>query len=443
MRNITTRKMPLTKSLATMVAGRGLTDNRARGSAAQRAAALLKGVPGRSFRVVVPTAVLLAGVVGVSAAAIPDGDNVLHGCYNPALIKDGATAPFSLRDSDVKACPEGESEVAFNQEGPVGPKGDAGTPGATGATGPKGATGATGATGADRARPARPARTGATGAKGATGATGPKGATGATGRQGRDRGATGAKGATGARGQRVPRARRGPPGPTASAATSRWSHRCTASRRASAPRSPWIAQRGRRSSEAGYPPTTCGSPTRIPTGPQAGRLAWRIKTESTEPLRSTRSASQPEDADPRAARTSKMPPPAPWRSDRFTSRRCGTGAGRPQPNGVSQPSRLGSPPPLKSARLLSDRTVMNRMDATTAELTLDQMREIVRLRRRHPRAEVVVHPKSWGIIVEARRSGTRDRARALRLRRRGAGRSTDRVGGVAGARAPAARHAPR
>jgi quinolinate synthase len=39
------------------------------------------------------------------------------------------------------------------------------------------------------------------------------------------------------------------------------------------------------------------------------------------------------------------------------------------------------------------------------ELTIEQMREIVRLRRRHPRAEVIVHPKPWGIIVEARRSG--------------------------------------
>jgi hypothetical protein len=48
------------------------------------------------------------------------------------------------------------------------------------------------------------------------------------------------------------------------------------------------------------------------------------------------------------------------------------------------------------------------MDTATAqqhELTLDQVREIVRLRRRHPRADVVVHPKPWGIIVEARRSG--------------------------------------
>lgn len=39
------------------------------------------------------------------------------------------------------------------------------------------------------------------------------------------------------------------------------------------------------------------------------------------------------------------------------------------------------------------------------ELTIEQMREIVRLRRRNPRADVVVHHKPWGIIVEARRSG--------------------------------------
>jgi len=39
------------------------------------------------------------------------------------------------------------------------------------------------------------------------------------------------------------------------------------------------------------------------------------------------------------------------------------------------------------------------------ELTLEQMREIVRLRHRHPHAEVVVHPRPWGIVVEARRSG--------------------------------------
>ena len=39
------------------------------------------------------------------------------------------------------------------------------------------------------------------------------------------------------------------------------------------------------------------------------------------------------------------------------------------------------------------------------ELTIRQMREIVLLRRRHPRADVLVHQKPWGIIVEARRRG--------------------------------------
>ena len=40
------------------------------------------------------------------------------------------------------------------------------------------------------------------------------------------------------------------------------------------------------------------------------------------------------------------------------------------------------------------------------ELTPTQAREIFRLRQRHPGAEVTVHPKPWGVIVEARR-GTR------------------------------------
>jgi hypothetical protein len=48
---------------------------------------------------------------------------------------------------------------------------------------------------------------------------------------------------------------------------------------------------------------------------------------------------------------------------------------------------------------------MDTMDRADRELTLDQMREILRLRRRHPGAEVVVHPKPWGLVVEARRAG--------------------------------------
>jgi hypothetical protein len=39
------------------------------------------------------------------------------------------------------------------------------------------------------------------------------------------------------------------------------------------------------------------------------------------------------------------------------------------------------------------------------ELTPQQTREIARLRWRHPGAQVLVHHRPWGLIVEARRDG--------------------------------------
>lgn len=39
------------------------------------------------------------------------------------------------------------------------------------------------------------------------------------------------------------------------------------------------------------------------------------------------------------------------------------------------------------------------------ELTISQAREIGRLRGRHKGAEFLVHPKPWGLIIEARRGG--------------------------------------
>ena len=48
------------------------------------------------------------------------------------------------------------------------------------------------------------------------------------------------------------------------------------------------------------------------------------------------------------------------------------------------------------------------------ELTLPQAREIARLRRRHPGADVVVHHRAHDLIVEVR-----DRRRTLTLRRLG------------------------
>ena len=47
-----------------------------------------------------------------------------------------------------------------------------------------------------------------------------------------------------------------------------------------------------------------------------------------------------------------------------------------------------------------------------AELTLAQAREIARLRRRHPGAEVCTHQRPWGVIVEVRRG-----ARVVELER--------------------------
>jgi hypothetical protein len=38
-----------------------------------------------------------------------------------------------------------------------------------------------------------------------------------------------------------------------------------------------------------------------------------------------------------------------------------------------------------------------------AELTLEQAREINLLRRRHPGAELRVHERAWGVLVEVRR----------------------------------------
>jgi hypothetical protein len=40
-----------------------------------------------------------------------------------------------------------------------------------------------------------------------------------------------------------------------------------------------------------------------------------------------------------------------------------------------------------------------------AELTLGQAREIHRLRGRHPGAELRVHERPWGVLVEVRRRG--------------------------------------
>lgn len=55
---------------------------------------------------------------------------------------------------------------------------------------------------------------------------------------------------------------------------------------------------------------------------------------------------------------------------------------------------------IKTGGCRSDRVDVDR------ELTSLQARDIARLRRRHPDAELRVHQRSWGVVIEVRR-GTR------------------------------------
>jgi hypothetical protein len=45
------------------------------------------------------------------------------------------------------------------------------------------------------------------------------------------------------------------------------------------------------------------------------------------------------------------------------------------------------------------------MERMEIELTTEQARAVWQLRRRHPGADVRVHGRSWGVIVELRRHG--------------------------------------
>jgi tetratricopeptide (TPR) repeat protein len=88
--------------------------------------------------------------VGVSAAAVPDQQGVIHACY----AVDGqhqVTGNSVLRVIDAaatnnyaKACKPSEAALSWNQKGPQGPQGATGPQGTTGAQGPPGPTGDTG-----------------------------------------------------------------------------------------------------------------------------------------------------------------------------------------------------------------------------------------------------------------------------------------------------------
>lgn len=109
---------------------------------------------------------------GAAYAAIPDGNGVIHACYN-----SGSNPSGQLRVIDTAGggkCSKNEKALDFNQTGPRGP---VGPQGATGATGTQGQAGVAGAAG-----PAGP--TGAQGVAGPAGPAGPPGAQGAPGAAG-------------------------------------------------------------------------------------------------------------------------------------------------------------------------------------------------------------------------------------------------------------------
>jgi len=107
----------------------------------------------------------LALVAGAAYAAIPDGNGMIHGCYEKV---SGHLRVFDPQTGSPKQC--GNNENALNwgaqgqpgAQGPAGPQGAAGLKGDTGAVGPAGQMGPVG-------------QTGPQGPKGDTGVTGAPG----------------------------------------------------------------------------------------------------------------------------------------------------------------------------------------------------------------------------------------------------------------------------
>lgn len=88
--------------------------------------------------------VAVATAAGAAVAGPIDGNGVIHGCYtNKAL---NGSHVVVLQDSSTN-CPNGTTDVQWNQQGPAGPVGPQGPQGLQGPQGAKGDTGAPGAQG--------------------------------------------------------------------------------------------------------------------------------------------------------------------------------------------------------------------------------------------------------------------------------------------------------
>jgi hypothetical protein len=164
--------------------------------------------------VAIATVALVGGTI--AWAAVPDGNGVIHACYNNS---NGKLRVMDATNPKLPTClASKETALNWSQQGPKGDTGAAGAQGpkgdtgAAGAQGPKGDTGAAGAQGPKGDTGAAGAQ-GPKGDTGAAGAQGPKGDTGAGGAQG-PKGDTGAAGAQGPAGQTGAAGAQGPAGPT-------------------------------------------------------------------------------------------------------------------------------------------------------------------------------------------------------------------------------------
>lgn len=88
----------------------------------------------------------LAALAAVALATVPDGNGVIHTCYQtvggPGGLPD-AGPNLRVIDTDAgQICdPAREAPLNFNQQGPAGPVGAQGPPGQAGAAGPPGESG--------------------------------------------------------------------------------------------------------------------------------------------------------------------------------------------------------------------------------------------------------------------------------------------------------------
>jgi hypothetical protein len=99
-----------------------------------------------SRKVIVPALAVCGALaaVGVGNAAIPGGDDVIHGCYQKPGLLANEGALRVIDTAKGQACRPNELAVEWNQKGAKGDLGPQGPKGDTGSQGPKGDTGAQG-----------------------------------------------------------------------------------------------------------------------------------------------------------------------------------------------------------------------------------------------------------------------------------------------------------